>query len=49
MVFHPGDMLDKKPDKYGTIGNGLKLTIIFKTDMFNKIFILEIKQFLKPS
>ena len=28
MVFHPGDVLDKKPDKYGTIGNGIKLTLI---------------------
>lgn len=28
MVFHPGDVLDEKPDKYGTINNGLKLTLI---------------------
>ena len=28
MVFKPGDVLDEKPDKYGTIDNGLKLTLI---------------------
>ena len=28
MLFHPGDILEEKPDKYGTFGNGIKLSIV---------------------
>lgn len=28
MILHPGDILEEKPDKYGTLVNGLKLSLV---------------------